>query len=197
MLVVVAVDDRRSHRGRATASRSSSPTDSPARRFARRCFREFRERRLRPRPARRRDADHQPHRRRARRSLQDMPREAPAQRPSISIPFPAIICSLFVILMMSRGRGRRRRYWGGPRSGWNSGVGPFGGGIRRRLRWRASAGSAVAGVEAAASADGAGAVEVAERRGGGESGGSGFRVQGSRLVQGSGFRVRRRQQPSA
>ena len=37
------------------------------------------------------------------------------------------------------GRRRRRRWGGGPWSGWNSGVGPFGGGFggrRRRVRWR-------------------------------------------------------------
>jgi len=42
-----------------------------------------------------------------------------------------IIFILVVLLIVSRlggGGGRRTRYWGGPWSGWSSGVGPFGGG---------------------------------------------------------------------
>ena len=52
------------------------------------------------------------------------------QRPRI--PISLIIFIIIVIIMLSRsgvGPRRRRRYWGGgPWSGWNSGVGPFGGG---------------------------------------------------------------------
>ena len=65
-------------------------------------------------------------------SLQDVPRTAPgSSRPSVQIPLPAIIFFIFLLIMMSRRRGgRRNRYWGGgPWSGWNSGVGPFGGGF--------------------------------------------------------------------
>jgi len=62
-------------------------------------------------------------------TLQDVPREAPVRQPSFSIPLPTILFVLFIILALSRRRGRRRRYWGGPSSGWNSGVGPFGGGF--------------------------------------------------------------------
>lgn len=48
------------------------------------------------------------------------------------IPCGTLFLILFVIWLVSRGSGgprrRRRRYWGyGPWSGWNSGVGPFGG----------------------------------------------------------------------
>jgi uncharacterized protein len=62
-------------------------------------------------------------------NLQDVPRDAPRQQPQVHIPMGTIIFILFIILMMTRGRRRRRRYWGGPWSGWNSGVGPFGGGF--------------------------------------------------------------------
>jgi uncharacterized protein len=64
-------------------------------------------------------------------SLQDVPRPAPSQPPTIRFPFGGILIILFILFMMSRGRGRRRhRHWGGgPWSGWNSGVGPFGGGF--------------------------------------------------------------------
>jgi uncharacterized protein len=67
-------------------------------------------------------------------SLQDVPRGAP-QPPRSFIRFPAavtLITILLIIILLSRAstRRRRRRYpWGGgPWSGWNSGVGPFGGG---------------------------------------------------------------------
>jgi uncharacterized protein len=40
------------------------------------------------------------------------------------------IVLLLVFMLLTRRRRRRRRYWGGgPWSGWNSGVGPFGGGF--------------------------------------------------------------------
>jgi uncharacterized protein len=54
-------------------------------------------------------------------------RRAPESTP---LPFSAIIFAFIVLLVISRlGGGRRsRRYWGGPWSGWSSGVGPFGGG---------------------------------------------------------------------
>ncbi len=64
-------------------------------------------------------------------SLQNVPGPAPSRPPTIRFPFGGILIILFILLMMSRGRrGRRTRHWGGgPWSGWNSGVGPFGGGF--------------------------------------------------------------------
>ena len=62
-------------------------------------------------------------------NLQDVPRDTPREQPQFHIPIGTIIFILFIILMSTRGRRRRRRYWGGPWSGWNSGVGPFGGGF--------------------------------------------------------------------
>ncbi|HET7218939.1 MAG TPA: TPM domain-containing protein [Vicinamibacterales bacterium] len=54
--------------------------------------------------------------------------ERPRGRSTGTFPTPLIIFLIILILMMSRRR-RRRRHWGvGPWSGWNSGVGPFGGG---------------------------------------------------------------------
>jgi uncharacterized protein len=70
-------------------------------------------------------------------TLQDVPREAPqapVRQPS-SGGFPRALVGviiLFIILLIisRRGGGRRRRHWGGgPWSGWNSGIGPFGGGF--------------------------------------------------------------------
>jgi uncharacterized protein len=66
-------------------------------------------------------------------TLQDVPRaavRAPVRMPT-RIPGWLIIVLLWFVIMAMTGRGRRRRrrrYWGGPWSGWNSGVGPFGGG---------------------------------------------------------------------
>jgi uncharacterized protein len=60
---------------------------------------------------------------------QQQPARASRQRPQI--PFSVIFLIIIVVIALSRGGGRRRRrgYWGGgPWSGWNSGVGPFGGG---------------------------------------------------------------------
>jgi uncharacterized protein len=57
------------------------------------------------------------------------PPAASAERPQF--PLSLIIFIAFVIIALARGgrRRRRRSYWGGgPWSGWNSGVGPFGGG---------------------------------------------------------------------
>ena len=64
-------------------------------------------------------------------TLQDVPRpqvRAPVQMPT-RIPGWLIIVLLWFLVMAFTGRRRRRRRrWGGPWSGWNSGVGPFGGG---------------------------------------------------------------------
>jgi uncharacterized protein len=63
-------------------------------------------------------------------TLQDVPREPVGPHAPVRIPFPAIIFFIIILILMTRGRRRRRRYWGGgPWSGWNSGVGPFGGGL--------------------------------------------------------------------
>jgi uncharacterized protein len=69
-------------------------------------------------------------------SLTEVPVEAPASAPArrttrsgnFSNAVRAMLFILFIIFMMSRRSRRRRRHWGvGPWSGWNSGVGPFGG----------------------------------------------------------------------
>jgi uncharacterized protein len=65
-------------------------------------------------------------------TLQNVPRSVvrPAVRMPSRVPGWLIIVALWFLIMAFTGRGRRRRrrYWGGPWSGWNSGVGPFGGG---------------------------------------------------------------------
>jgi uncharacterized protein len=66
-------------------------------------------------------------------NLADVPQQpVSSPRDASRIPISLIIFVIIVVLMLSRGGGgppRRRRYWGGgPWSGWNSGVGPFGGG---------------------------------------------------------------------
>jgi uncharacterized protein len=62
-------------------------------------------------------------------TLQNVPQEAPESR-STGGGFPWWIIVLWLlILILSNRRRRRRRVWGvGPWSGWNSGIGPFGGG---------------------------------------------------------------------
>ena len=40
-----------------------------------------------------------------------------------------LVVLLIVLNIIGRSRRRRRGFWGGPGSGWNSGVGPFGGGF--------------------------------------------------------------------
>jgi uncharacterized protein len=65
----------------------------------------------------------------------DVPVEVPAVAPvgtrstrDFSNAIRVLLFILFIVFMMSRRGGRRRRHWGmGPWSGWNSGVGPFGG----------------------------------------------------------------------
>jgi uncharacterized protein len=61
-------------------------------------------------------------------------RDAPATPPSAPGPgiswLPLILIIIFILLYSRNNRRRRRRRWGsGPWSGWNSGVGPFGGGM--------------------------------------------------------------------
>jgi uncharacterized protein len=65
-------------------------------------------------------------------TLQDVPRPPPAgSAPGGDFPIGLIVIILFLLMsgILRRGRRRRRGTWvGGPWSGWNSGVGPFGGG---------------------------------------------------------------------
>ena len=61
-------------------------------------------------------------------ALQDVP-PPPAPRRTTSSGFPWWIIILIILIIASSRRRRRRRLWGGgPWSGWNSGIGPFGGG---------------------------------------------------------------------
>jgi uncharacterized protein len=63
-------------------------------------------------------------------TLSDVPRENSGPATSLPIP-PLIIFGIIIFLILSNAMRRRPRgrYWGrGPWSGWNSGVGPFGGG---------------------------------------------------------------------
>jgi uncharacterized protein len=72
-------------------------------------------------------------------TLEDVPQQPELQRPAVFRPRPAFSSALTVaivvllLVMLIAGRTRRRRpprHWGrGPWSGWNSGVGPFGGGF--------------------------------------------------------------------
>jgi uncharacterized protein len=64
-------------------------------------------------------------------TLEGMPRPAqPRARPS-QLPWGLLVPLLWIFIFMAlagRRRRRRRSRWGGPWSGWSSGVGPFGGG---------------------------------------------------------------------
>ncbi|HET7619756.1 MAG TPA: TPM domain-containing protein [Vicinamibacterales bacterium] len=64
-------------------------------------------------------------------TVPDVPQE-PERRdaPAFHIPFGLILFIIFLVVASTGRRRRRRRFWGGgPWSGWNSGVGPFGGGF--------------------------------------------------------------------
>jgi uncharacterized protein len=62
-------------------------------------------------------------------TLQDVP-PPPAPRRTTGSGFPWWIIILWIIIVVAGNRRRRRRgmWGGGPWSGWNSGIGPFGGG---------------------------------------------------------------------
>ncbi len=64
-------------------------------------------------------------------TLQDVPREAvptaSSSRPS-RFPWWILIVWILIVIAGRRRRRRGRRWGGGPWSGWNSGIGPFGGG---------------------------------------------------------------------
>jgi uncharacterized protein len=62
-------------------------------------------------------------------TLQDVPRDAPARRSTGGgFPWWILIIWILILILNSRRRRRRRTWGGGPWSGWNSGIGPFGGG---------------------------------------------------------------------
>jgi len=63
-------------------------------------------------------------------TLQGVPAEAPRQRSTGSgFPWWIIVIWILILIIGNRRRRRRGRVWGGgPWSGWNSGIGPFGGG---------------------------------------------------------------------
>lgn len=65
-------------------------------------------------------------------TLQGVPQARRATRESGPFPFVPALVMIILVILFSRGgggpRGRRRFWGGGPWSGWNSGVGPFGGG---------------------------------------------------------------------
>lgn len=67
-------------------------------------------------------------------TIEDVPRSVVRREAPVRLPIGTIVFILILILLMSRGHRRRRhrrRFWGvGPWSGWDSGVGPFGGGSR-------------------------------------------------------------------
>jgi uncharacterized protein len=62
-------------------------------------------------------------------TLQDVP-SPPAPRRTTGSGFPWWILIIWIIIIVAGNRRRRRRrtWGGGPWSGWNSGIGPFGGG---------------------------------------------------------------------
>lgn len=63
-------------------------------------------------------------------TLEDVPQDAPAPSPGLPIPqlFVFALILFFILSNALRRRPRGRSFRRGPWSGWNSGVGPFGGG---------------------------------------------------------------------
>jgi uncharacterized protein len=62
-------------------------------------------------------------------TLQDVPAPPPPRQSTGSgFPWWIIIVIIIIVILSNRSRPRRRTWGGGPWSGWNSGIGPFGGG---------------------------------------------------------------------
>ena len=62
-------------------------------------------------------------------TLQDVPRDPPPRRSGGGgFPWWIIVIWIIIVILNSRRRRRGRTWGGGPWSGWNSGIGPFGGG---------------------------------------------------------------------
>jgi uncharacterized protein len=63
-------------------------------------------------------------------TLQNVPREAaPPRSTGTGFPWWILVIWILIVILGNRRRRRRGRVWGaGPWSGWNSGIGPFGGG---------------------------------------------------------------------
>src|SRR3954453_763203 len=125
-------------------------------------------------------------------TLNDVPQQQVSSSPEgPHIPISLIIFVIIVLVMLSRGGGGprgRRRYWGGgPWSGWNSGVGPFGGG-----GFGGGFGGFGGGFGGGGGGGGVGGLGGGGR-GGGAPGGGGRRVlrfSGSRVLGFAGSRVR-------
>jgi len=64
-------------------------------------------------------------------TLQDVPQETTARRSTgFGFPWWLILVFILIVILNNRRPPRRRTWGGGPWSGWNSGIGPFGGGGR-------------------------------------------------------------------
>ena len=62
-------------------------------------------------------------------TLQDVPQETTARRSTgFGFPWWLILMFILIVILNNRRPPRRRTWGGGPWSGWNSGIGPFGGG---------------------------------------------------------------------
>jgi uncharacterized protein len=62
-------------------------------------------------------------------TLTEVPRDTtPTRSTGFGFPWWIIIIWILILLFNGRRRRRRRMWGGGPWSGWNSGIGPFGGG---------------------------------------------------------------------
>ena len=62
-------------------------------------------------------------------TLQDVPQETTARRSTgFGFPWWLILVFILIVILNNRRPPRRRTWGGGPWSGWNSGIGPFGGG---------------------------------------------------------------------
>jgi uncharacterized protein len=62
-------------------------------------------------------------------TLQDVPQETtPRRSTGFGFPWWLILVFILIVILNNRRPPRRRTWGGGPWSGWNSGIGPFGGG---------------------------------------------------------------------